>query len=150
MRWKPCIGGAWLLLVLLASCNSDLPEPASTSVSAYGRVTVTRIASHPFLARYNLRLTIQGQGTCWAEAELFPDTGHVGRRNLYEVSPGRLYLIGQYDARIVDFQRCLITLSEFHSLESPVTFLGSFDADDRQGWAFLSAIERRELPFEKQ
>ncbi len=131
------------------ACNSDVPVSATATFVPYGTVTVTRVATHPLLPRYNLRLTIQGAGICRAETELFPDTGHVSRRNVYEVSQGLLYVIGQYDARVVDFKRCLITLSEFRSLEPDRHFLGSFDVDERNAWIFLPMSDRQELPFEK-
>lgn len=141
---------AYLLPVFLAACNSDLPVPASATIPPEGVVTVTRVATHPFLARYSLRLTMQGQGGCRAEAELFPDTGYVSRRNLYRVSNGLLYLIGQYDARVVDFGRCLITLAEFRSLETNISFLGSFDENEQRQWSYVPASERFERPFEKR
>jgi len=138
------------LSILLAACNSDVPVSASATIPPDGVFTVTRVATHPFLARYNLKLTVQRQGGCRAEAELFPDTGYVSRRNLYRVSTGLFYLVGQYDARVVDFDRCRITLSEFRSLEPQVTFLGSFDEDERKQWSYLPADQRLERPFEKR
>lgn len=83
------------------------------------------------------------------EASLFPDTGYVSRRNLYVTPTGLLYVVGQFDAHVVDGARCTITLTEFRHLERDVTFLGSFDEQDQVKWSFLPAGQRRELPFEK-
>jgi len=64
------------------------------------------------------------------EATLFPDTGYVSRRNLYVTPAGLLYVVGQFDARVVDGAKCKITLSEFRHLERDVTFLGTFDEQE--------------------
>lgn len=113
------------------------------------RLTITRVATHPFLSRYNLRLTVKGPGSCLAEATLFPDTGRVSRRNLYVTTTGLLYIVGQFDARVVDGVRCTVTLVEFRHLERDVTFLGTFDEVEQGQWTFVPAALRRELPFEK-
>jgi len=140
-----------LLLILLTSCNSDVPVPASADFGPdHVHVTITRVATHPFLSRHNLRLSFAGSGTCSGEAELFPDTGHVSRRNLYQTRTGLLYVVGQFDARIIDLLHCSITLAEFRSLDRYVTFLGSFDEDDHNRWTYFSAGQRLELPFEKR
>ena len=142
--------GLLVLFLTLPGCNSDVPMPASVDLpSAQMRLTITRVATHPFLSRYNLRLTVQGPGSCLAEANLFPDTGYVSRRNLYVTPTGLLYVVGQFDARVVDGERCTITLAEFRHLERDVMFLGSFDEQEQGRWSFLSAAQRRELPFEK-
>ena len=62
---------------------------------------------------------------------------------------GLVYVVGQFDARVVDGTRCAITLAEFRHLERDVVFLGSFDEQKQGRWAFLPAAHRRELPFEK-
>ena len=139
----------WLTLVCVA-CNSDVPVPASTTLPQGAVFTITRVATHPFLARYNLRLTVRGEAGCQAEAELFPDTGRVSRRNLYRVADTLYYVIGQYDARVVDLDRCRITLAEFHVLKTGATFLGSFDENEEREWVFLSASQRPEQLFEKR
>ena len=139
----------YFLLSLLA-CNSDVPKSASVDLpSAQMRLTITRVATHPFLSRYNLRLTVKGPGSCFAEATLFPDTGFVSRRNLYVTPTGLLYLVGQFDARVIDGVQCTGTLAEFRHLERDVTFLGTFDELERGQWTFVPATLRRELPFEK-
>src|SRR5262249_42756493 len=104
---------------------------------------------HPFLSRYNLRLIVKGPGSCFTEAILFPDTGFVSRRNLYVTRTGLLYLVGQFDARVIDGAQCKVTLVEFRHLEPDVTFLGTFDELERGQWTFVPAELRRELPFEK-
>ena len=140
--------GAFLLL-LLVGCRSDAPQPATAEVPSVGtRVTVSRVASHPFLARYNLKVRVDGPSGCRASMDLFPDTGGVSRRNLYDTPAGLLYVIGQYDARVIDPRLCIITLSEFRFLEPQRSFLGSFDEDGERGWRFLSPDERPERPFE--
>lgn len=137
------------LLLFLSGCRSDTPQPATVEVPSVGtRVTVTRVASHPFLARYNLKVRIDGPNGCRASMDLFPDTGGVSRRNLYEIPVGLLYVIGQYDARVIDPRSCVITLSEFRFLEPQRSFLGSFDEDAGRGWMFLSREQRPERPFE--
>jgi hypothetical protein len=138
-----------LLLLSLYGCRSDTPQPATVEVPSVGtRVTVTRVASHPFLARYNLTLRIDGPNGCRASTDVFPDTGGVSRRNVYDAPSGLLYVIGQYDARVIDPRRCLITLSEFRFLEPHRSFLGSFDEEEGRGWTFLPREYRAERPFE--
>jgi len=136
------------LLLSLAGCRSDTPQPAMVEVASVGtRVTMTRVASHPFLARYNLTLRIDGPDGCKASMELFPDTGGVSRRNLYEIPMGLLYVIGQYDARVIDPKSCVIALIEFRFLDPRRSFLGSFDESEGR-WMFLSPDRRAERPFE--
>jgi hypothetical protein len=137
-----------IVLLLFSSCRSDTPQPATVEVPSAGtRVTVTRVASHPFLARYNLTLRIEGPRGCKASMELFPDTGGVSRRNLYELPLGLLYVIGQYDARVIDPRSCVITLSEFRFLDPRRSFLGSFEEDEGR-WMFVPREQRAERPFE--
>jgi hypothetical protein len=139
-----------LFLLLSVDCRSDVPVEAYVDLpSSHTRVTITRTATHPFLSRYNLRLTLQGPDNCRTETTLFPDTGYVSRRNLYSTPSGILYVVGQFDARAIDRVRCTITLMEFRHLERTVTFLGSFDEGDDGKWVFLPASQRRELAFEK-
>ena len=142
------VSGAGLLC---GACNSGVPEPASVEIApAQLRLTVVRVATDPFLSRHNLKLSIEGTGGCIASVELFPDTGHAGRRNVY-MTPDRLvYVVGQFDARVVDAGRCTIALSEFRHLQRDVTFLGSFDEGQSGGWVFLPSSERRELVFDKR
>ena len=111
---------------------------------------VTRVATHPFLARFNLRLTISMVGSCSVTSELFPDTGGVSRRNIYLADSNRLYVVGQFDVRRFDAQNCRIDLIEFRSLEPNMTFVGSFDVDDEGNWTFLPAHARAERAFEQQ
>jgi hypothetical protein len=149
---KRPIGAKGLLCLALSllACNSDVPVSASVDLPwAQMRLTITRVATHPFLSRYNLRLIVKGPGGCVTDATLFPDTGYVSRRNLYVTTSGLFYVVGQFDARVVDGVRCTVTLAEFRHLEQDVTFLGSFDEQEEGRWAFLPAAQRRELPFEK-
>jgi hypothetical protein len=81
---------------------------------------------------------------------LFPDTGHAARRNVYSTPDKLVYLVGQFDARVVDVRRCAIALSEFRHLQRDVTFLGSFDEGAGGRWSFFSASERPEQAFEKR
>jgi hypothetical protein len=137
-----------VLLLSLAGCRSDTPQPATVEVPSAGtRVTMIRVASHPFLARYNLTLRIDGPNGCKASMDLFPDTGGVSRRNLYDTPSGVLYVIGQYDARVIDPRGCVITLIEFRFLDPRRFFLGSFDESEGR-WMFLSPDRRAERPFE--
>ena len=139
------------LLLLLAACNSDVPVPASVEFSPdQVRLTITRVATHPFLSRHDLRLTLGGPGGCSSETELFPDTGYVSRRNLYQTRAGLLYVVGQFDARVIDSLHCTITLAEFRALDRYVTFLGSFDENEQKRWTYFPASQRSELPFEKR
>jgi hypothetical protein len=143
-----CVVG---LFLLLGACNSDEPVPASVEFSAdQVRLTITRVATHPFLSRHDLRLTFGGPGGCSSETELFPDTGYVSRRNLYLTRAGLLYVVGQFDARVIDPLQCLITLAEFRTLDRYVTFLGSFDENEQKRWTYFPAGQRPELPFEKR
>jgi hypothetical protein len=136
-------------LILFNGCNSDVPVTAMTEVTPPGfRVIVTRVATHPFLARFNLTLTIDRPGGCSATSEVFPDTGGVSRRNLYVTSRDRLYLVGQFDVRRFEPKSCRIELIEFRSLEPGLNFIGSFDADPSGRWTFFPADQRAERRFE--
>ncbi|MGH7147255.1 MAG: hypothetical protein ACREIJ_05050 [Nitrospiraceae bacterium] len=139
------------LLLLLAACNSDVPVPASVEFSAdQVRLTITRVATSMFLSRHDLRLAVEGPAGCLTEAELFPNTGYASRRNLYQAGAGLLYVVGQFDARVIDPLHCTITLAEFRTLDRYVTFLGSFDENEQKRWTYFPASQRPELPFEKR
>lgn len=139
-----CIAG------LFAACNSDVPVSATTDIVSSGfHVTVTRLATHPFLARFNLKLTVSTTAGCTASSELFPDTGGVSRRNLYLSDSGLLFLIGQFDVRRFDEHSCRVDLIEFRALERKLAFLGSFDVDGANHWTFFPLSVREERSFEK-
>jgi hypothetical protein len=74
----------------------------------------------------------------------------VSRRNLYQTRAGLFYVVGQFDARVIDPLHCTITLAEFRALDRYVIFLGSFDENEQKLWAYLPANRRPELPFEKR
>jgi hypothetical protein len=138
------------LVLFLAACNSDRPEPAEVDLPTVGlRVTLTRIATHPFLSRHRLILRIDGAQGCTATAELFPDTGYAGRRNLYRQESGDILVLGQYDARVIDRGRCTIRLVEFQAVEGAATFLGAFDVDGQKRWSYFPSSARAERLFEK-
>ncbi|HKY71773.1 MAG TPA: hypothetical protein VJL88_07620 [Nitrospira sp.] len=131
------------------ACNSDVPVVAVAEIGPAGlRLTVTRVATHPFLARFNLKLTLSTPSGCSAASDLFPDTGGVSRRNVYRGSMDRLYVVGQYDVRRVDITSCRIDLLEFRALEGGLLFVGSFDTDGSGRWQFLPAEVRPERPFQ--
>lgn len=139
------------LFLLLAACNSDGPTPASVEFSAdQVSLTITRTATSPFLSRHDLRLTLAGPGGCSIEVDLFPNTGYASRRNLYQAGVGVLYVVGQFDARVIDVPHCTVTLAEFRTLDRYVTFLGSFDENEQKRWTYFPASQRPELPFEKR
>jgi hypothetical protein len=139
------------LLLLLAACNNDAPVPASVEFSAdQARLTITRTATSPFLSRHDLHLMFKGPGSCSLEVELFPNTGYASRRNLYQAGVGVLYVVGQFDARVIDVSHCTVTLAEFRTLDRYVTFLGSFDENEQKVWTYFPASQRSELPFEKR
>ena len=151
MSWRHLAGCVTSLFLFLAACNSDEPVPASVEFpSDQVRLTITRVATDMFLSRHNLTLKVEGPGGCAAEDTLFPNTGFVSRRNLYQAGVGVLYVVGQYDARVIDVSHCTITLSEFRTLDRNVTFLGSFDEDEQKRWTYFPASRRPELPFEKR
>ena len=132
-------------------CNSTIPETASLELTAFQlRLTIVRTATDPFLQRFNLTMHVQGPGGCQSSTELFPDTGYAGRRNVYVAAKGRVYVVGQYDARVIDSQTCQASLAEFRHLDREVIFLGSFDQDKEKHWRYVSAVQRPELPFEKR
>ena len=136
---------------LLSACNSGVPEPASTEIPGTGlRITLVRVATDPFLSRHNLSMTIERAGGCVQTVDLFPDTGHTSRRNVYVTAKALIYIVGQFDARVVDVRQCTITLSEFRHLDREVIFVGSFDEDAGEHWGFVPASERPERPFEKR
>lgn len=138
------------LALFLTACNSDRPEPAEADLSSTGlRLRVTRVATHPFLSRYRLTLQVEGSHGCADTAELFPDTGYAGRRNVYEQESGAITLLGQYDARVIDRTSCRIRLVEFQSLVGQSRFLGSFDVDAQKRWQFFPASVKPERSFDK-
>ncbi|HWF58769.1 MAG TPA: hypothetical protein VN666_00410 [Nitrospira sp.] len=108
------------------------------------------MATDPFLQRFNLTLNVKGTNGCSSSTELFPDPGYAGRRNVYQASKGRVYVVGQYDARVIDALSCRTSLSEFRHLDRDVIFIGSFDQDEDKHWTYVSAAQRPELPFEKR
>jgi hypothetical protein len=145
--------GAWLGCtgVFVMACNSGVPEPASVDIpSTQLRVTIVRMATDPFLSRHNLTVSVKGAQGCSASEDLFPDTGYASRRNLYLTAEGEVYLVGQFDARVIDPKTCRITLSEFRHLAREVTFVGSFDEDGEHHWAYFPSASRAERPFEKR
>jgi hypothetical protein len=138
-------------VLLLIGCNSNTPEPVSAEIaSARLRLTIVRMATDPFLQRFNLTMHVNSMSGCSSSTELFPDTGYAGRRNIYQAAKGRVYVVGQYDARVIDSQNCLTSLSEFRSLDRDVVFVGSFDQDETKHWRYFPAAQRPELPFEKR
>ena len=135
----------------MTACNNDTPVPATVAFSAdQVRVTITRTATNPFLSRHDIHLTFVGPGGCSLDVELFPNTGYASRRNLYQAGVGVLYVVGQFDARVIDVPHCTVTLAEFRTLDRFVTFLGSFDENEQKRWTYFSASQRSELPFEKR
>lgn len=135
----------------VTGCNSNVPETAALDLKALQlRLAIVRTATDPFLQRFNLTMNVQGQGECKSSTELFPDTGYAGRRNVYLAAKGRVYVVGQYDARVIDAQNCQTSLTEFRHLDRNVVFLGSFDQDPEKHWRYVSPLERPELPFEKR
>lgn len=136
---------------VLSACNSGVPEPASTEIPGTGlRVTLVRVATDPFLSRHNMAMTIERAGGCAQTVDLFPDTGHTSRRNVYVTAKALIYVVGQFDARVIDARQCTVMLSEFRHLDREVIFVGSFDEDAEEHWGFAPASERPERPFEKR
>lgn len=137
--------------VISLGCNRNTPEPASAEIDhARLRLTIVRMATDPFLQRFNLTMTVKSLEGCTSSTELFPDTGYAGRRNVYQAAKGMVYVVGQYDARVIDTQTCRTTLSEFRHLDRDVIFLGSFDQDEDKRWRYFSSFQRQELPFAKR
>ena len=146
-QWQAAVLAA--CVAMSYGCNSDVPAVAVAEIAPAGsRLTVTRVATHPFLSRFDLKLTLSTPSGCSATSDLFPDTGGVSRRNVYRGSMDRLYVVGQYDVRRVDITGCRIELLEFQSLEGGLLFVGSFDTDDSGRWQFLPADVRPERPFQ--
>lgn len=136
---------------LLCACNSGAPEPASTEIPGTGlRLILVRVATDPFLSRHNLAMTVERTGGCAETVELFPDTGRTSRRNVYVTAKAQVYVVGQFDARVIDARECRVTLSEFRHLDREVIFVGAFDEDAEERWRFLPASERPEQMFEKR
>jgi len=136
-------------LAVIPACNSDVPVSAVGEITPPGlHVTITRVATHPFLARFSLRLTVTASSGCSATSELFPDTGGVSRRNVYRGGMDWLYVVGQFDVRRFDLHRCRIELMEFRSLERDLLFVGSFDLDITGHWKFFPADMRSERAFQ--
>jgi hypothetical protein len=108
------------------------------------------MATDPFLQRFTLTMHVNSMSGCSSSTDLFPDTGYAGRRNIYQAAKGRVYVVGQYDARVIDSQNCHTSLSEFRYLDRDVIFVGSFDQDEAKHWRYFPAGQRPELPFEKR
>jgi hypothetical protein len=137
--------------IIFASCNSGVPEPASVDIpSLQMRLTIVRVATDPFLSRHNLTVSLTSTQGCSASEDLFPDTGYASRRNVYLAANGEVYVVGQYDARVIDSKTCRMTLSEFRHLNRDVSFLGSFDEDDEHRWTYFPSASRAEQPFDKR
>ncbi len=148
-RFRSLIGLS--LGLVYSACNSSTPELAYLDIpSSNLRLTIVRTATDPFLPRYNLTLRVEGGKGCSSTTELFPDTGYVGRRNVYLVARGLVYVVGQFDARVIDGHSCRTTLSEFRHLDREVVFIGSFDEDGERRWAYFPPSQRPERPFEKR
>lgn len=146
--WLVLVGG---LCSLGAECNRSAPEPASVDLpSTTLRLTIVRTATDLFLQRFNLTLNVQGAGGCSTSTDLFPDTGYTGRRNVYLAGKGMIYVVGQFDARVIDPQDCRAALFEFRHLDRQVVFLGSFDVDSEKRWTYLPASQRPEIGFDKR
>jgi hypothetical protein len=142
------LGGA---AVFWVSCNSGAPEPASVHLpSLQLRLTLVRTATDPFLSRHSVTVNVEGAQGCSASTDLFPDTGYASRRNVYVTAHGEVYIVGQFDARIIDPKTCRITLSEFRHLDRNVSFIGSFDEDPEHHWTYLPSGVRPERPFDKR
>lgn len=147
LAWLALVGGFCLFG---AACNRSAPEPASVDLPSIPlRLTIVRTATDLFLQRFNLTLKVQGVG-CSTSTDLFPDTGYTGRRNVYLAGKGMIYVVGQFDARVINPQDCRATLSEFRHLDRQVVFLGSFDTDSEKRWTYFPASQRPELVFEKR
>lgn len=148
-RWWSVLSSSLVLMSL--GCNRSAPEPAVVQIPwAQVEVSIVRVATDPFLQRFNLTMTVTRSGACSSTTELFPDTGYAGRRNVYQAMNGMFYVVGQYDARIIDSQTCQTTLSEFRHLGRQVVFLGSFDQNEEHRWMYFPATQRPELPFDKR
>lgn len=137
--------------VFFVSCNSGVPEPASVDIPSLPlHITLVRMATDPFLSRHSVTVSVTGAQGCSASTELFPDTGYASRRNVYVTGNGDVYIVGQFDARIIDPKTCRITLSEFRHLDRNVSFLGSFDEDPDHRWTYFPSGVRSERPFDKR
>ncbi len=115
--------------------------------SAKLRLTIVRTATDPFLRRHSLTLMVEAEGGCSSSTKLFPDTGYAGLRNVYLAAKSIVYVVGQFDARVIDSGSCRTTLSEFRHLDRDVVFVGSFDEDSDRRWTYYSASERSERPL---
>lgn len=71
------------------------------------------------------------------------------RCNIYQASKGCVYVVGQYDARVIDPLSCRTSLSEFRHLVRGIILIGSFDQGETKRWTYVSASQRLERPFEK-
>ncbi|MFN3681739.1 MAG: hypothetical protein ACK4VP_06835, partial [Nitrospira sp.] len=85
-----------------------------------------------------------------SSSSIHPSIRYAGRRNVYLAPKGMVYVVGQYDARVIDSRDCRTALSEFRHLDRNVVFVGSFDQNDERRWVYLSAVQRPESPFEKR
>lgn len=140
-----------IVAMFCGACNNNAPEPASVDIpSAQAQLTIIRAATDPFLSRHSLTLKVERAGGCSSSTELFPNTGYASRRNLYQAGAGMLYVVGQFDARVIDVPHCTVTLEEFRALDRYVTFLGSFDENEQKLWTYFPASQRSELAFEKR
>ena len=58
-----------------------------------------------------------------------------------------LYMVGQFDARVIDVPHCTITLAEFRTLDRYVTFLGSFDENEQKRWTYFPPVNAQNSPL---
>ena len=145
------VGYHWDVPALWCLQQRCAPVPASVEIpSAQVRLTIIRAATDPSSLGTIFTLGSREWQAARLQMELFPNTGYVSRRNLYQAGAGLLYVVGQFDARVIDPLHCTITLVEFRTLDRYVTFLGSFDENEQKRWTYFPASQRSELPFEKR
>lgn len=104
-------------------------------------IVITRQSSHPYLAEYDRKLTLETGRTVLATKLLAMDTGGYASANLYRCATGA-YLLDSYgELTVID-----ASTGEIFGGDCPSgrTYLGIFDGGGSQPWLFIPASQRPE------
>ena len=138
-----------LLSTMAAACTGATSQ-ASLVVGDQGvRVTIRRVAIHPFLAEYKRWLVVEQNTRPPAEMEMEVDTGGGQHVKVYPVGPGLLFLRDCFGAYQVDLGGRITGLGVAPT-PTDALFIGAFDRDATGflgAWRFIPAAERPEQPI---
>lgn len=104
--------------------------------------------AHRYLAEYYIRLNVTAPGGPQVSVDLPLDPGGGRRFNLYRLK-GSSYLLANRWGRWSIDARSGVVLEKPEPSPLPKTgFVGSIDTSRGEGWRFIPAAERAELPVE--